>query len=60
MCEPVTAIDVLNRIPFKIAALAKVAGEGSYEKALINAVYDSVRQDIKYAVDQIKAEQGRT
>lgn len=59
MCEPADAIDVLNDVPFKVAALEKIAATGSYEKALIRAVYDSVRQDIKYAVDQIKADRQR-
>lgn len=59
MSEPTDAIDVLNDVPFKVAALEKVTAPGSYEKALIRAVYDSVRQDIKYAVDQIQSDRKR-
>lgn len=60
MCEPADALDILKAIPFKVAALVKIAGEGSYEKALINAVHDSVRQDIRYAVGQIEADRARS
>lgn len=59
MCEPADAVNVLNRIHFKVASLAHITDQGSWERALINAVADSVRQDIEYAVKQIKAERER-
>lgn len=59
MCEPADAVDVLNNIPFKVAALEKVMAPGSCEKSLVHSVYDSVRQSIEYAVKQIQAERNR-
>jgi hypothetical protein len=56
MCEPADAIRVLRDIPFRVLSLEKALAQGSCERALLRCVYDSVRQDIEYAVRQIEAE----
>jgi len=50
------AVDVLKKIPFTVASVKLLTPAGSHERALANAVYQAVRQDIEWAVAQIEAE----
>jgi len=49
-------LNLLKKIPFTVASLKLIAPQGSHEAALVEAVYQAVRQDIEYAVSQIESE----
>ena len=54
------ALDVLKKIPVTVASLKTLMPQGSYESALAEAVYQSIRADIEWAVSQIEAERKLT
>jgi len=56
MCEPADALDVLRSIPFKVRSLESVVESGSFAKAIVGCVADSVRKDIECAMKQIEDE----
>jgi hypothetical protein len=49
-------LNLLKRIPFTVASLKLITPPGSHEAALVEAVYQAVRQDIEYAIAQIESE----
>ena len=49
-------IDVLKKIPFTVASVKLLTPAGSHERALAEAVYQAVRQDIEWSIAQIEAE----
>ncbi len=57
MCEPVQPVDMLKAIPFTVASLVEMTTrQGSYERAVGDAVYKSIRADIEKYVAIIEEE----